>query len=262
MKKKEKPAKAQDAIDTVKKFDFNGRTVALIPIDRIRPNPWNPNVMDAEMMEKEKASITEYGMIVPILVRQVGVNIWEIIDGEHRYETCKLLGHKEILCVDLGLMSDQKAKKLTIIANDLRGQSDPNKLNQLVEDLAKNESIEDLAKLLPQSQAELESMIAALKPYDLESLAGPMSDADSPDPMAPSLAGLGKEMRVQIGPIKGSVSESVFRSLMEEYTNSAQHLGTKNLELVVADLAQRLQDVRREVQASEPAKKERPAKGA
>lgn len=42
----------------------------VVPINAIRPNPWNPNVMSEFMFEKERASIREFGFIDPILVRE------------------------------------------------------------------------------------------------------------------------------------------------------------------------------------------------
>lgn len=248
--------KADEVINiAVKKHVLGGQTVSEIPMDRIDPNPWNPNRMNEDIFKKELASITEFGMVAPVLVRYKGKGRWEIVDGEHRYKACKELGYTHLLCVDLGDLSDQKAKKLTIIANDLRGKSDPNDLAKLIADLAEQENPEELAKLLPQSQIELESIIASLQPYDhvTDGVITAPDTSSLGDAAAPpsTLAGLGKDIRMQFGPLKGTIAEPIFRELMEEWTNSVQHIGTKNLELVVKDLVQRLQSTRRPAKAAE-----------
>lgn len=255
-----KKSNKQKAREVVEHVSFGGKDVAMIPISKIRRNSWNPNRMDPEMLEKLKGSITEYGLSIPVIVRSV-TSGWEIVDGEHRFETCKALGHKEVMCVDLGNIDDQKAKKFTIIANELRGSSDPNDLAKLIADLASRETVEDLARILPHSQVELESMISAMAPYELPTDVQDTSDGDPVNLSPPALAGLGKDIRVQLGPVKGTVPDKVFRALLEEWNNSVQHVGTKNVELVVADLTDRLHASRRPERVVTPATAENASEG-
>ena len=252
--------KAQKVIDYVKAKHANlgGRDIKLLPISDVIPNSWNPNVMDPKMFEKEKASITEFGMVDPITVRYLSLDgKWEIIDGFHRYSACKELGHDEILVIDLGDIDDQKAKKLTIIANDLRGQSDPMKLAALVDDLAKTETTDALSTLLPMSKLELDSLVASMKPYDIPP-PPPMNNGEGgPSVDIESIITGQKDVKLALGSIKGAVPETLFKRLMEEYANSMQAVGTKSMERVVEDLCDRLALARRAPKQEE--KKEDPS---
>lgn len=238
--------KAQKVIDYVKQKHANlgGRDVRFLPLAEIQPNSWNPNVMDPKMFEKEKASITEFGMVDPITVRRIG-KLWEIIDGFHRYTACKELGHEEILVIDLGDIDDQKAKKLTIIANDLRGQSDPMRLVQLVDDLAKQETTDALSTLLPMSKLELDSLVASMKPYDIPPPLPTNDGQGGPGVDIESIITGQKDVKLALGGIKGSIPEALFKRLMVEYGNSMQAVGTKSMERIVEDLCDRLMTVQR-----------------
>lgn len=117
--------------------------------DRIVPNRWNPNVMSPFMYAKELDSIREFGLIDPVLVREVGIDRYQIIDGEHRWRAAGDLGIDEVPVWNLGLIDDATAKRLTITMNELRGQSDPAKMSSLLDELAKLTPIDELAAKLP-----------------------------------------------------------------------------------------------------------------
>jgi ParB family transcriptional regulator, chromosome partitioning protein len=69
------------------------------------------------------ASISEKGLIEPIIVRPMGES-FEIVCGHRRFEACKKLGLKEVLCVVCQL-SDQKAFEVSLIENLQRESLDP-----------------------------------------------------------------------------------------------------------------------------------------
>ena len=77
----------------------SSKPVASSRFERVRkelilPNPWNPNRMTTEMYAKALESISEFGMIDPLLCREMGDH-YQIIDGEHRYRAACDLGHVE-----------------------------------------------------------------------------------------------------------------------------------------------------------------------
>lgn len=72
------------------------RRVELLPLDRVRPNPEQPRqTFDEAAMEELAASVRQYGVLQPILVRPVDGG-YEIVAGERRYRGAKLAGLKEI----------------------------------------------------------------------------------------------------------------------------------------------------------------------
>jgi len=106
-----------------------------IPIEAIQPNEWNPNVMTEEEYEKLKKSIEitngEYLEENPIMVRSINDELYEIIDGEHRWKVAKELGYSE-LCCNVRDLDDKKAMELCVILNKDRGQINYFKLSKLL----------------------------------------------------------------------------------------------------------------------------------
>ena len=73
------------------------REVARIPIDAIRPNPYQPRrVFVQDALEELCASIKQYGLLQPISVRKAGNDAFELIAGERRLRACKMAGMKYI----------------------------------------------------------------------------------------------------------------------------------------------------------------------
>lgn len=73
-----------------------GREYSLIAIDSIDPNPYQPRrIFPQAEMEKLAASITEIGLLEPILVRKID-NRYQIAAGERRWRAHKLLNKHTI----------------------------------------------------------------------------------------------------------------------------------------------------------------------
>ena len=62
-----------------------------IPVEKLSPNPWNPNRMSSEMKHKFKEYIKREGFVEPIVVRAKGEG-FEILGGFHRWSIAKELG--------------------------------------------------------------------------------------------------------------------------------------------------------------------------
>jgi hypothetical protein len=110
-------------------------------------NPWNPNKMDAFMYQKAIESIEQFGMVDPILVRDVLGGI-ECIDGEHRARACIDL-RRPIPAHSVGAIDDGLAKKLTIALNEIHGTADPIEMGKLLGDLMSGSSMDELLAGLP-----------------------------------------------------------------------------------------------------------------
>ena len=71
--------------------------MARIPIDAIRPNPYQPRrVFAQDALEELCASIKQYGLLQPISVRKLGSDSFELIAGERRLRACRMAGMKFI----------------------------------------------------------------------------------------------------------------------------------------------------------------------
>lgn len=133
----------------------------MVPAHMLRPNPWNPNRMTADMMKKERASIREFGFIDPITARIDGGSDegwYQIIDGEHRWVAGKAEGIEEFPVIVLDVDEDE-AKELTIILNETRGESEPDLLSGLLRDLAERRERIRMESLLPFDKGRLDQFL-------------------------------------------------------------------------------------------------------
>lgn len=122
-----------------------------VPIHHICQNPWNPNVQSEKMFSKGIASVKEFGLMGSILVRE-HVGLYEILDGEHRWRYAKELGYTEMDVDSLGEISDDRAKILTVLLNNLRGKDDIEKRAAIYESLNAGQ-----LQLLPFTEEEIEN---------------------------------------------------------------------------------------------------------
>lgn len=109
--------------------------IVAIPVEQIRKNPWNPNVMSESDFNELCRSMDESGMVEPILVRPVehvdGVPCaYEVINGEHRWQALRIRGEVTVPAIVVE-WDDEKAMAETFRLNALRGHIDLEKFMQL-----------------------------------------------------------------------------------------------------------------------------------
>lgn len=137
-------------------------TIHEIGVEKLTPNPWNPNRMSDEMRAKLKAYIEREGFVEPLVVRPKG-DRFEILGGFHRWQIAKELAYETVPCVVVVNLDDRRAKVLSINLNEMKGQSLPNLLANLIHDLSKELTFSDLESQLPYSEAELRDSLELLK---------------------------------------------------------------------------------------------------
>ena len=136
-------------------------TVSEIGVEKLTPNPWNPNRMSDEMRAKLKAYLEREGFVEPLVVRPLGEG-YQILGGFHRWEIAKELDYKTVPCVIVDL-DDKRAKILSVNLNEMKGQSLPSLLGSLIHDLSKELTLEDLETQLPYTIDELKDSLELLK---------------------------------------------------------------------------------------------------
>lgn len=96
-----------------------------IPISQINPNPYQPRKQFSEEELTELAqSITENGLIQPIIVRQSPVAGYDLVAGERRFRASQLAGLTQIAAI-VKDMSDEDSMKQAIIENLQRSDLNP-----------------------------------------------------------------------------------------------------------------------------------------
>ena len=222
-----------------KEGTFAGLRVGSVAPASIQPNPWNPNKMDAATFEKEKRSIKTHGFVDPVTVRERGDGVLEIVDGEHRWRAAIDLGLSEIPVVNLGKIDDQRAKKLTLIYNELRGAPDPARLSALMVDLTQSGDAlalvaEALSAELPFSAVEIASLVTASTMFTWGDDPATMGTGGAASKKAAETA------KFRLGGVQGAVSAPLVKGLLEEFGRSAEAVSSSEVEAVLGDWLERL----------------------
>jgi hypothetical protein len=108
-----------------------------IPIEKIRPNTWNPNVQDPGVFNALVDHIVDVGFSGSVGVRPIpedereGLWEYEIVDGEHRYKAALILQMPLLPCTVYEDWDTDKAQVETIAFNVLAGKLDPLKFTAM-----------------------------------------------------------------------------------------------------------------------------------
>ena len=101
------------------------RSVKEVDLLKIKPGRFQPRSnFDKEKLEELTASIKNQGVLSPILVRELGLNEFEVIAGERRLRAAKMAGLKTIPCL-IDQKEDQDALVSALIENLQREDLNP-----------------------------------------------------------------------------------------------------------------------------------------
>lgn len=128
--------------------------VEIWPIDKIRPNDWNPNVMDEKTLNLTELSMVEEGFSDPIDIDPTGL----ILDGEHRYIIAKRLGLTEIPVFVKERYGDD-AVITTIRKDRTHGEPDLVKLSEIVGALVDDLGTEEVERRLGYDKGEQQAFL-------------------------------------------------------------------------------------------------------
>jgi ParB family chromosome partitioning protein len=142
----------------------------MVSIDQVDPNPNQPRQVMGDLSELI-ASITEKGVIEPLIVRQRG-DRFQIIAGERRYQAAVQAGLRELPVV-LRDVDDTEVIELALIENLQRKDLTPFEEAEALESLAERCSYthEDLARRLGKSRTSItESLALTTMPEEIRNL--------------------------------------------------------------------------------------------
>ena len=138
----------------------------MIRVADIEPRSDQPRkAFDHEALESLADSISQFGLIQPIVVREnpISAGTYEIIAGERRYRASKMAGLNEVPCIIMD--SDElKTNQLAIIENVQRENLNPieeaTAYKTLIEGFGLSQ--EDLAKQVNKNRATIANMMRLL----------------------------------------------------------------------------------------------------
>lgn len=139
------------------------------------PAPWNPNRADASDEAKLDASVDRFGLFKPVVCRRLENGDLQILGGHYRVASAIRLGLLLVPVVDLGEVSEDRAREITLVDNGRYGRDDSGALAKLIEEL--HAGRDELAGFLPFDLSELEA-IASSAAIDLDTLG--LDEEDAP----------------------------------------------------------------------------------
>ncbi|MCA0988775.1 ParB/RepB/Spo0J family partition protein [Guptibacillus algicola] len=139
-------------------------TVKDIPLNELRPNPYQPRKkFNAEAIEELSSSIQTYGVLQPVIVRK-SIKGYEIVVGERRYRASKEAGLKTIPAVVRDL-TDRKMMEIALIENLQRENLNPIEEALAYQKLMEETDVtqEELSKRLGKSRPHLANFLRLLQ---------------------------------------------------------------------------------------------------
>lgn len=149
-----------------------GRREVELPIEEIRPNPYQPRKeFDKKALEELSESIKTHGIFTPLLVRK-SVSGYDLITGERRLRAAKMVGLKTVPAIQVEFTEEQMME-IAILENVQREDLNP------IEEAAAYESLiqklgytqEKLAERVGKSREYCANIMRLLKlPEDVQSM--------------------------------------------------------------------------------------------
>jgi ParB-like chromosome segregation protein Spo0J len=130
----------------------------------MRENPWNSNRMDEEHFEGLVQSISDYPDLLKaerVVVRELDDDLLEILGGAHRFRAAKLLKFDEMPVGSLGIVSDDKAKLISLILNN-RGTESYDRKMDVIYSIKAVYNVSDIARKIGMDAVRLNGVIDSM----------------------------------------------------------------------------------------------------
>ena len=131
--------------------------IETIDINRLSEAPWNPNQMDETMSNRLKLSLSQYGLVEPLVVRKMKDSTFEVLSGNQRFRVLGEMGKIALPCVVLDL-EDSEARLLAQALNCLRGEDDLALKGELLQKVLESVPESQVLSLLPETKDSLRSL--------------------------------------------------------------------------------------------------------
>lgn len=141
-----------------------------IPVDEIRPNPYQPRkVFNDEALKELSSSIKQHGVFTPILVKK-SIQGYDLIAGERRLRASKLARLKDIPAIIVDF-DDQEMMEIALLENiqreDLNVIEEAKAYEKLIQRLGYTQ--EQLAHRVGKSREHITNLLRLLKlPEDVQ----------------------------------------------------------------------------------------------
>ena len=137
-------------------IDVTNEMVKEIPLEEIRPNPYQPRkTFDEEALNELADSIRQSGVFQPIIVRESTIKGYEIIAGERRFRASKLAGKATVPAI-IRAFDEERMMEVAVLENLQRED---------LTSLEEAEAYDMLMKKLKLTQEEVAKRLGKSRPY-------------------------------------------------------------------------------------------------
>lgn len=194
-------------------------SIALIPINNIEANPFNPRThFEEEALQELANSIKEHGIIQPLTVRKLGRNKYQLISGERRFKASQMAGLKEVPTY-IRVANDQTMLEMALVENiqreDLNAIEVAFSYQRLIDECKLTQ--EELAQKIAKSRTSITNHLRLLK-------------------LPPVIQLAVREKELSMGHARALVAVNDEEKQLELYhTTIAEQLSVRELEKLVRD---------------------------
>jgi ParB family transcriptional regulator, chromosome partitioning protein len=103
-----------------------GTGLAMVPIEQISPNPYQPRkTFNEASIEELSRSVREHGIVQPLVVTRTGDNKYRLIAGERRFRAAQKAGLQQVPVVVKETLTDSDTLQIALIENIQREDLNP-----------------------------------------------------------------------------------------------------------------------------------------
>jgi ParB family transcriptional regulator, chromosome partitioning protein len=141
------------------------KNIIYVGVESVKPNPYQPRKQfNKAALEELCESIKQYGVLQPINIRKISLNMYELVAGERRLRASIMAGLKDIPAIIVNV-SDNDSAVIALIENlqreDLTYMEEAEGYNNLINEHGLTQ--EELALKIGKSQSTIANKIRLLK---------------------------------------------------------------------------------------------------
>lgn len=129
-----------------------------IPLEQLREAPWNPNSADPATLIHLAGSISRFGLVVPLVVRVIDNDTYQVLSGNQRLQVLQGLGCQQAPCIVTAL-ADADAMLMAQALNQIHGSDDLGAKAELIRTVLRFIPQAAVLSILPESTDSLAALI-------------------------------------------------------------------------------------------------------
>jgi ParB family transcriptional regulator, chromosome partitioning protein len=131
--------------------------ISNLTLSQLVEAPWNANKMDERTNARLRRSIQKFGLVQPLVVRPIHDSKYEVLSGNQRLKILQEFGVSPIPCCVVAL-EEAQSRLLAQALNRIHGEDDLGLKSEIVRDLLKALTEEEILSILPDTKLNLEGL--------------------------------------------------------------------------------------------------------